>query len=178
MLQLMERSGEVSYNIHSHEFSFVEAVTISTSSSAQLQHEIQFSSSILVSCSFFSYSGQSMWIWRRQQGVCSGRFKPITDIQVLFINIFLCCNWLHLYSTLNCDLLKKAWFEMNWIALAPDLIFYLWFWKQLIGLGFSSRMILQCPSFDGKVPLLPKQITSPILPISYLPLRTSSSIYT
>ena len=26
--------------------------------------------------------GQSMWVWKRKQGVCSGRLKPITDIQL------------------------------------------------------------------------------------------------
>jgi hypothetical protein len=24
-----------------------------------------------------------MWVWKRKQGVCSGRLKPITDIQVM-----------------------------------------------------------------------------------------------
>lgn len=26
--------------------------------------------------------GQSIWIWKRKQGVCSGRLKPVIDIQV------------------------------------------------------------------------------------------------
>jgi hypothetical protein len=27
--------------------------------------------------------GQSMWIWRRRQGVCSGRLKPVIDMQLV-----------------------------------------------------------------------------------------------
>jgi calcium-binding protein CML len=27
-------------------------------------------------------SGESLWIWRREQGTCSGRFRPIIDIQL------------------------------------------------------------------------------------------------
>jgi len=26
--------------------------------------------------------GQSMWVWRRKQGTCSGRFRPVIDIQL------------------------------------------------------------------------------------------------
>ena len=31
---------------------------------------------------FIYFIGQSIWIWKRKQGVCSGRLKPIIDIQV------------------------------------------------------------------------------------------------
>ena len=44
--------------------------------------------------------GQSMWIWRRLQGSCSGRLKPIVDIQLdanyqssaLVLSGYTCCN--------------------------------------------------------------------------------------
>ena len=63
----------------------------------------QFSGSVgaLDKAAFGSFGkGQSMWIWRRQQGTCGGRLKPIVDIQLdnssissaLVLSGYICLN--------------------------------------------------------------------------------------
>ena len=42
---------------------------------------LQAQSAVLISHGTFG-KGQSMWIWRRKQGTCSGRLRPVVDVQI------------------------------------------------------------------------------------------------
>ena len=140
--------------------------------------------------------GKSLWIWRRQQGTCYGRLKPIIDIQLMSVSIssamvlggYICLSesiagqWVWIkratVDTEECDAILDFHVTMGKMKLPTDPI---WSspgvgWVRVDGNFGSTGSVLEFSKQDSFLWFLPSRSRGNADSVALSPLRSALAL--